>query len=66
MKVKDEPDLVRQPNGTIQNTNTAAYQAFVAKRKAVLDNESRLLAIEKDNAEIKASLSHIIQLLLDK
>lgn len=66
MKVKDQPDLEKQPNGVIQNTNALAYQSFIAKRQAVIDNENRLLAIEKDNAEIKASLSHIIKLLMDK
>lgn len=64
MKVKDEPNLERDPsNGVVQNTNQDAYRAYIAKRNAILENKNRFEAIEKDNAEIKQTLSMILELL---
>lgn len=66
IKVKDEPDLVRQSNGSIHNKNNAAYNSFITKRQAIIDDKTRLDNIEKDNAEIKQTLSIILELLQRK
>ena len=63
VKVKDEPDLVRDPKGIIQNVNTSAYRDYIARRELINKDRERITALEKDNAEIKDSLATIIKLL---
>ena len=66
IKVKDEPDLARDSNGVIQNTNTNAYHDYIARRQKAAEANNRLTALEKDNAEIKDSLAKILQLLMGR
>lgn len=66
IKVKDEPDLSRDSNGVIQNTNTNAYHEYIARRQKINDDRDRISALEKDTAEIKDSLAQILKLLMDK
>lgn len=67
MKVKDQPDLVRDPStGAIQNTNNDAYRAYIAKRDAIIESKNRMDKIEQDNAEIKSTLAIIMKLLMEK
>lgn len=67
MKVKDEPDLVRDPHtGAVQNTNNDAYKAYISRRNAIIDNQTRLDKLEVDSEAIKTTLSLILQLLQEK
>lgn len=66
IKVKDEPDLARDSNGVIQNTNTGAYNDYIARRNKINADHDRINALEKDNAEIKSSLAQILKLLMEK
>lgn len=66
IKVKDEPDLARDSNGVIQNTNTSAYNDYIARRNKLSADRDRIAALEKDNAEIKSSLAQILKLLMEK
>ena len=63
IKVKDEPDLIRDSNNVIQNINTNAYHDFIARRNKINQDSDRIIALEKDNAEIKDSLAQILKLL---
>lgn len=66
LKVEGEPDLARAPNGTIQNINQNEYQAYVAKRKAIIEQRNRMERLEQEVAEMKNSIATILQLLLEK
>jgi hypothetical protein len=63
IRVKDEPDLVRNSSGAIQNINADEYKVFIAKRRAVLSTQSRLEKLEQENQEINGKLDLILQLL---
>jgi hypothetical protein len=64
-RVKDEPTLARTEAHVIENIDQEAYQAYVARRRAVLDTKQRLDKLEQDTAEIKNTLGAILQLLRD-
>jgi hypothetical protein len=67
IKVIDEPSLVRQDNtGIIHNTDQDQYREYIAKRNAKLKMESRLNALEADNAEVKSMLTSILSLLQER
>lgn len=67
MKVKDQPDLARDPStGAVQNTNNDAYRVYIAKRDAIIEGRNRMDKIEQDNAEIKSTLAIIMKLLMEK
>jgi hypothetical protein len=66
IRVQDEPDLVRAPDGTIQNINQTEYQAYIARRKSVMETKNRLDNLEKDMSGIKDSLATILQLLTER
>lgn len=67
MKVKDEPDLVRDPHtGAVQNTNNDAYKAYISRRNAIIDNQNRLDKLEVDNQAIRSTLNLILHLLQEK
>lgn len=63
IKVKDEPDLMRDNKGVIQNVNTNAYREYIHKRDIIIKDRERISALEKDTREIKDSLAQIIKLL---
>ena len=66
LRVKDEPDLVRTPTGTIQNINNDEYRAFISKRRATLETKERLEKLETENKEINQKLDLILSLLKDR
>ena len=48
-KVKDNSDLVRDPNtGSILNTNSLDYEKYVAQRKAKSQEHQKTENIERD------------------
>lgn len=66
IRVMGEPDLARDENGVIHNTNQGDFHSFLAKRQAALRNKERIDKLEKDTAEIKDTLSLILQMLKEK
>lgn len=66
MRVKDEPDLVRDQNGTIQNINQNEYEAYMAKRRAVADQRNRMNELENRVASMENNIAMILQLLRDR
>lgn len=66
IRVKDEPDLARSPDGTIQNINQNEYHAYIAKRRAVMETKNRLDRLDSDVTQIKDTLSMILQLLNER
>lgn len=66
LRVEGEPDLVRTANGTIQNINQDEYQAYIAKRKSIIEQRNRMDRLEHEVADIRNNLSIIMQLLLEK
>jgi hypothetical protein len=66
LKVEGEPDLVRTSNGVIQNINQNEYQAYMAKRRAIVEQRDRMQRLEQEVAEMKNSIATILNLLLEK
>ena len=65
-KVKDEPGLIKSEFGVIHNVNIGEYESYINKRNSTIQSQLRIEALEKDNLEIKESLSLIIKILQDK
>lgn len=66
LRVEGEPDLVRTPQGIIQNVNQDSYQAYIAKRKSMAEQKTKIEKLESDVAEMKTTLATILQLLTEK
>lgn len=66
LRVEGEPDLVRLPNGTIQNNNQNEYQTYIAKRRAIQEQRERVEKLEADVSVMKANIAMILQLLMEK
>ena len=64
-RVVDEPDLVRDANGIIQNINEDDFHKFIAQRQLKEQELKRINDLETDVAEIKSSLNLILKLLQD-
>ena len=63
-KVKDNSDLVRDPNnGAILNTNTLDYKKYVAQRAAKNVEHEKTENIEQDLASLKNEINEIKSLL---
>ena len=64
IRVKGESDLVRDPNtDQIINTNTSAYQQYIAQRKRRKLEKEKSLNVEEDIASLKSELGEIKSLL---
>ena len=62
--VKGDSDLVRDPNtDQIVNTNTSAYQQYIAQRQRRKLQKEKSLNVEQDIANLKSELSEIKSLL---
>jgi hypothetical protein len=62
-RVKDQPHLVRTEANVIENIDQEAYQAYMARRRAVSDTKTRLDKLEQDTTDIKETLNAILQYL---
>lgn len=65
-RVDGQPDLVRTEDGVIQNINQDEYQAYVARRRAVMESRGRIDNLEREVGEIKNNIALILQLLQDR
>ena len=64
IQVKGESDLVRDPKtDQIINTNTSAYQQYIAQRKRRKLEKEKSLNVEEDIASLKSELGEIKSLL---
>jgi len=64
IRVKGESDLVRDPKtDQIINTNTSAYQQYIAQRKRRKLEKEKSLNVEEDIASLKSELGEIKSLL---
>ncbi len=63
-KVKDNSDLVRDPNtGSILNTNSLDYEKYVAQRKVKSQEHKKTENIERDISTLRQELDEIKSLL---
>ena len=63
-KVKDNSDLVRDPNtGAILNTNSLYYDKYVAQRKVKNKEHEKTENIERDISTLRQELDEIKSLL---
>tara|TARA_B100000212_G_C27231746_1_gene471931 strand:+ start:57 stop:278 length:222 start_codon:yes stop_codon:yes gene_type:complete len=63
-KVKDNSDLVRDPNtGSILNTNSLDYEKYVAQRKIKNKEHQKTENIERDISTLRQELDEIKSLL---
>ena len=63
-KVKDNSDLVRDPNtGAILNTNSLDYDKYVAQRKVKNTEHQKTENIERDISTLRQELDEIKSLL---
>ena len=63
-KVKDNSDLVRDPNtGAILNTNSLDYEKYVAQRKVKNKEHQKTENIERDISTLRQELDEIKSLL---
>ena len=63
-KVKDNSDLVRDPNtGAILNTNSLDYDKYVAQRKFKNKEHEKTENIERDISTLRQELDEIKSLL---
>ena len=63
-KVKDNSDLVRDPNtGAILNTNSLDYDKYVAQRKVKNKEHQKTENIERDISTLRQELDEIKSLL---
>ena len=63
-KVKDNSDLVRDPNtGAILNTNSLDYDKYVAQRKVKSQEHKKTENIERDISTLRQELDEIKSLL---
>ena len=63
-KVKDNSDLVRDPNtGAILNTTSLDYDKYVAQRKAKSQEHQKTENIERDISTLRQELDEIKSLL---
>ena len=63
-KVKDNSDLVRDPNtGSILNTNSLDYEKYVAQRKVKNKEHQKTENIERDISTLRQELDEIKSLL---
>ena len=63
-KVKDNSDLVRDPNtGSILNTNSLDYDKYVAQRKVKNKEHQKTENIERDISTLRQELDEIKSLL---
>ena len=63
-KVKDNSDLVRDPNtGSILNTNSLDYEKYVAQRKVKSQEHKKTENIERDISTLRQDLDEIKSLL---
>ena len=63
-KVKDNSDLVRDPNtGAILNTNSLDYEKYVAQRKVKNKEHEKTENIERDISTLRQELDEIKSLL---
>ena len=63
-KVKDNSDLVRDPNtGAILNTNSLDYDKYVAQRKVKNQEHEKTKNIERDISTLRQELDEIKSLL---
>ena len=64
-KVDEKPDLVRDDySGAILNTNKSAYEAAVAARKRIQEDQMRLQGLAGDVDDLKRQMSEIHNLLI--
>jgi len=62
--VEGNNDLVRDPRtNQIINTNTSAYEQYVAQRKKRKLEKEKSLSVEEDLANLKSEMSEIKSLL---
>jgi len=65
VKVKDFPNLARDPNSrAIVNTNMAAYEAAVARSRAAQNTKDELRDAVRDINNLKSEMHEIKNLLL--
>lgn len=64
-RVVDEPDLVRDSNGIIQNVNEDDFHRFIAQRQQKEQELNRIQKLESDVSEMKSNLNLILKLLQD-
>ena len=63
-KVKDNSDLVRDPNtGSILNTNSLDYEKYVAQRKVKSQEHKKTENIKRDISTLRQELDEIKSLL---
>ena len=61
LKVNDYPDLVRDPStGAIIRRNPDGYQAYLDRRRAQEERDTKINKLEADMLEIKALLLQLI------
>jgi len=64
IKVKDQPNLMRDPSSNaILNDNQSDYDEYIARRDAVNKEKEKSLNVEEDVANLKSELSEIKSLL---
>ena len=62
--VEGSTDLVRDPKtDQIINTNTSAYQQYIAQRKRRKLEKEKSLSVEQDLASLKSEMNEIKSLL---
>ena len=62
--VEGNTDLVRDPKtDQIINTNTSAYQQYIAQRKRRKLEKEKSLSVEQDLASLKSEMNEIKSLL---
>jgi hypothetical protein len=65
LKVEDHPDLVRETNSrAIINTNLAAYEAAIARSRAVQKSKDELRDVVRDINSLKSEMHEIKSLLV--
>jgi hypothetical protein len=65
LKVEDHPDLVRETNSrAIINTNLAAYEAAIARSRAVQKGKDELRDVVRDINSLKSEMHEIKSLLV--
>lgn len=65
-RVDGQPDLVRDEDGVIQNVNQDEFQAYINRRKAVMESRGRIDMLEREVGEIKNNIDLILKLLQDR
>ena len=66
IKVQDYPNWVRNPDGTLVNTNLSEYQSYLKKKQVKQAEAERIDSLESKINNIEEQLSTIISLLKSK